>query len=273
MFMAFAASLRSADLSRQVGAVITLGSEICSTGANDCPKPGGGLYWPRFLHNQIVDDAGGRDYMRGFDSNDDEKRKLIERITENFPEAQRAAVRKVLRESSIGDLTEYGRVVHAEMEAILGCARQNISCRGGTIYCTTFPCHNCAKHIIAAGIKEVIYVEPYPKSKALEFHPDAVTIKRERGVPSKVRFKPFVGVGPRQFFDLFSMKLSSGKPLQWKDSDGNVFAWKESTAKPRVQMLTVAHREFEKNARMYLKKLKERREPNLEKAKKTGDRK
>ncbi|MFO2375906.1 cytidine deaminase, partial [Pseudomonas aeruginosa] len=46
MFMAFSASLRSADLSRQVGAVLTRDEGIISTGANDVPKAGGGLYWP-----------------------------------------------------------------------------------------------------------------------------------------------------------------------------------------------------------------------------------
>ena len=53
MFMAFASALRSADLSRQVGAVIARNNEILSTGANDCPKSGGGLYWP------IRDTKGG----------------------------------------------------------------------------------------------------------------------------------------------------------------------------------------------------------------------
>ena len=41
MFLAFSAALRSADLSRQVGAVITKDSQILSAGANDCPKAGG----------------------------------------------------------------------------------------------------------------------------------------------------------------------------------------------------------------------------------------
>ena len=45
MFLSFAASLRSADLSRQVGAVITKDNEVLGTGANDCPRFGGGLYW------------------------------------------------------------------------------------------------------------------------------------------------------------------------------------------------------------------------------------
>jgi Cytidine and deoxycytidylate deaminase zinc-binding region len=48
MFLAFAAALRSADLSRQVGAVIAKNTEIIATGANDCPRFGGGLYWPEF---------------------------------------------------------------------------------------------------------------------------------------------------------------------------------------------------------------------------------
>ena len=48
MFMAFASALRSADLSRQIGAVIAHDNEIIATGANDCPKSGGGLYWPEY---------------------------------------------------------------------------------------------------------------------------------------------------------------------------------------------------------------------------------
>ena len=43
MFHAFSASLRSADLSRQVGAVVAKNNEILASGANDCPRPGGGL--------------------------------------------------------------------------------------------------------------------------------------------------------------------------------------------------------------------------------------
>ena len=60
-------------------------------------------------------------------------------------------------------------MVHAEMEALLSCARSGVSPVGGTLYSTTFPCHNCAKHIVAAGLRRVVYVEPYPKSRAVEF--------------------------------------------------------------------------------------------------------
>ena len=57
MFMAFTSSLRSADLSRQVGAVIANNNEIIASGANDSPRAGGGLYWPIFdeKKHDIVD--------------------------------------------------------------------------------------------------------------------------------------------------------------------------------------------------------------------------
>lgn len=44
MFMAFNASIKSSDLSRQVGAIISLNQQIIATGANDAPKFGGGQY-------------------------------------------------------------------------------------------------------------------------------------------------------------------------------------------------------------------------------------
>jgi deoxycytidylate deaminase len=47
MFLAFATSLRSADLSRQVGAALfSARGDLVSTGANDVPRSGGGQYWP-----------------------------------------------------------------------------------------------------------------------------------------------------------------------------------------------------------------------------------
>jgi len=79
MFLAFSAALRSADLSRQVGAVVTRESQVLSTGANDCPKAGGGLYWPIRLPsaNGCIDDVpNGRDYLRldGDSNNNDRER-------------------------------------------------------------------------------------------------------------------------------------------------------------------------------------------------------
>lgn len=177
MFMAFAASLRSADLSRQVGAVVTKNEQILSTGANDCPKFGGGLYWPSVNQESgLVEDVpNGRDFMRGQDSNVVARRDIMDsviaearKLTEDLSKLTRFT--EAVEKGRIRDLTEYGRVVHAEMEAMLSCARIGISTKDATLYGTTYPCHNCAKHIIATGITRVVYIEPYPKSKALEFH-------------------------------------------------------------------------------------------------------
>lgn len=245
MFMAFTSALRSSDLSRQVGAVIARDNEILASGANDCPKATGGLYWPETGANGgIVDAEGGRDYTRGFDSNKHEQRKIIQNILDNLPDTvEKEVVRETLQSSYLKDITEYGRIVHAEMEALMFCSRNNISARKSTLYCTTFPCHNCAKHIIASGIDKVIYIEPYPKSKAFEFYSDSIT--SDINDKSRVQFLPFVGVGPRRFFDLFSMNLSTGYSIKRKSSDGSIINHHPEKSKARIQMLPCSYLEKE----------------------------
>lgn len=266
MFLAFTSSLRSGDLSRQVGAVVAKEGEIISTGANDCPSSGGGLYWPSFnpKSGEILDATKGRDYMRGFDSNRSEQDLLISKIVEEVQKAELdpaliEALRDVLGESPIRSLTEYGRVVHAEMEALLACARKGVSTKGATIYCTTFPCHNCAKHIIAAGIERVVFVEPYLKSKAFDFHKDAITISYPQnegideagarlGRDDRVKFEPFFGVGPRRFFDLFSMTLGVGFPITRKHTNGKAVDWSPEGKTPRLAMQASSYLQREQAA-------------------------
>ncbi len=250
MFMAFASSLRSADLSRQIGAVIGRNNEIIATGANDCPRAGGGLYWMEYNDSthEYVDESDGRDYMRGEDSNKIEQKNMIDEILKNLDASiDKAKVEAVLLKSPIRDITEYGRAVHAEMEALLFCARNTVDTRQATLYTTTFPCHNCAKHIIAAGIKRVVYVEPYPKSKAFKFHSDAIGPQYKQD-SSTVAFVPFVGIGPRKFFDLFSMRLSGGAEIKRKNEEGYVLDWKSERSYARIQMLPCSYLEKETKA-------------------------
>lgn len=258
MFMAFSASLRSADLSRQVGAVVAKNDAIVSTGANDVPQFGGGLYWPNYYGtNEIHDLEGGRDYKRGADSNIVERNEIIEDILLKFSEEERPRVRGILSGSKLKNITEYGRVVHAEMEALMSCARGNVGTKGAHLYCTTFPCHNCAKHIIAAGIAKVVYVEPYPKSKAFDFHDDSITLTSD-GQDQKVVFEPFVGVGPRSFFNLFSVNLGTGYEIKRKKDDGKIVQWNEESAILRMQMLPVSYIERESLTADYVSKLLEK---------------
>jgi len=254
MFMAHAASARSADLSRQVGAVITRNNDIISSGANDCPTAFGGTYWPLFdpVTNEIYDQDDGRDYMRGEDRNATEKAQMITKLRKGLPEDALAQFDKNVKDSGLGDITEYGRVVHAEMDAILGCARRNERIEGATMYATTYPCHNCAKHIVAAGIERVIYIEPYPKSKALEMHTDAITTEG-KDAEKMVLFRPFIGVGPRQYINLFSMNLSIGSQLKRKQTKSGAMAkWERKTAVPRVKMFDKSYREIEELLSMEL---------------------
>ena len=52
--------------------------------------------------------------------------------------------------------TKYPFVVHAELNAILNARGKNLT--DSKIYVALFPCHECAKAIIQAGIKEIIYL-------------------------------------------------------------------------------------------------------------------
>jgi deoxycytidylate deaminase len=229
-------------MGRQVGAVVVSASgEIISTGANDTPRFGGGLYWPG--------PGDRRDHYYGVDFNDREIRALVENVATAvdplISPKDRRALRSVISKTRIDDLIEYGRVVHAEMEALLSCARSGVSTKDGTMFVTTFPCHNCAKHIVAAGLKRVIYVEPYPKSKAADLHPDSISLD-DPPPPDKVSFLPFVGVAARRYFDLFSMKLSNGLELVRKQRDGKAIAWKRHRATPRVGMATASYLQRER---------------------------
>lgn len=243
MFMAYSSGLRSADLSRQVGAVIAKGRDIIATGANDVPTFQGGQYWPDANYE---DASNGRDYVRGYDSNKIELKKIIDEIVELFDyegnEDKDGEIKNKAREalirSSLKDLTEFGRPVHAEMAAIMSCARNGISLKGATLYCSTFPCHNCAKHIISAGITKVVYIEPYPKSRTLDLYDDSISITGEE---NKISFQEFIGIGPRRFYDLFSMRLSTGSRIKRKTQDGNCIHWDPKNARIRCQMLPISY--------------------------------
>lgn len=258
MFMAFNSSIRSSDLSRQVGAVIARGQQIIGTGANDAPKFGGGQYWAEVnaKNGEVNDTADGKDYKRGKDSNKIVQKEIVEEIVNSLinenlvPADKEGSARSVLAQSKISDLTEFGRVVHAEMEAILSCSRIGASTTNSTLYCTTFPCHNCAKHIVDAGVTRVVYVEPYPKSRALELHSDAIVLKTnsDEDTNGYVTFEPFTGVGARRFLDLFSLSLSAGPKLKRKNKSGLALDWQKGSAVARTPLLPRSYLDLEKAA-------------------------
>ena len=63
--------------------------------------------------------------------------------------------------------------VHAEQNAIIQAAKLGVSIDGATLYCTHQPCSVCAKMIINAGIRRVVYQEGYPDSFSLDIFEEA----------------------------------------------------------------------------------------------------
>lgn len=60
------------------------------------------------------------------------------------------------------------RALHAEQNALLQAAMIGVPCEGSTIYVTCQPCNTCAKMLINAGIRRVIYEGDYPDDFSLE---------------------------------------------------------------------------------------------------------
>jgi len=215
MYLAFAAAGNSACLSRQVGASITdENGEIISVGWNDVPKSGGSVY--KSDTDNIVHDKRCINYENGICYNDREKSKIAKTLVDSLiregiiNEEKRLDAENSLKKSRIKELIEFSRAVHAEMLAIILAGQ-----RGGnrlinaTLYCTTYPCHNCARHIVAAGIKNVYYIEPYRKSMATKLHGDSIT--EDESKKELVRILMYDGTAPRRFLDFFKMTPSTRK--------------------------------------------------------------
>jgi deoxycytidylate deaminase len=252
MYAAAGAALRSLDLSRQVGsAIFSKNGEVITLGCNEVPKPFGGTYW--------CDDAGEkfRDFEEGVDGNQSRKIRVVHDLVHRMgalgllsPELLAAGstakqVRRLMSEKSIADsrvmdLIEFGRMIHAEMSAITDAARLGKSLRGSILFCTTFPCHMCAKHIVSSGIDKVVFLEPYPKSHAKDLHADSITFApSERHL--KVLFEPFFGISPRRYRDIFEKRKR-------KDASGRASPWYEGKPVPRIEDRSSAYIENEEPA-------------------------
>jgi deoxycytidylate deaminase len=239
MYAAAGAALRSLDLSRQVGAAIfSPAGEVVALGCNEVPKAFGGTYW------SDDDQPLHRDYEEGLDGNHHRKVKVLHDLIERLDEIDcfstefklRGDVsarvnhlldQKQISESKFMDLIEFGRMIHAEMSAISDAARLGRPVHGAILYCTTFPCHICAKHIVSSGLNRVVFLEPYPKSHAIDFHGDAITYNDTK-FRDKVLFEPFIGISPRRYRDIFE----KGKR---KDASGIARMWYEGKPVPRVE--------------------------------------
>lgn len=251
MYVAESSAARSGCLSRQVGAAIMdKEGNIVSTGTNDVPKFGGGLYPD---HTNSVDNRCYRIHGESC-KNDQYKNDTLEKIQvairkQGVDGKQTAEIMKEIEDQTrIKSLIEFSRAVHAEMDAIIAVARNgNTGTKGCALFTTTFPCHNCARHIVAAGIERVYYIEPYEKSLAYDLHSDSIDLE-DKGTngSERVKFLHYEGVAPSRYLSYFRVvdvrKKEDGRLKEYAPSESspviteNLFSYEDLENKVAEQL-------------------------------------
>lgn len=245
MAVAYQASLATASLARRVGAALLKDEQILAIGCNEVPKTGGGVFHAESDpdEREFVLGSDPSDQIRVEIFADTLRRlndvfELRLRPSPSGPPPDGAGgtatgaaggttgtgpgerggpalgFREILDtalgsadvlKGKIFDVIEYGRAAHAEIVAITSAARRGIPVQDATLYCTTMPCHECTRAIVAAGIRRVVYVEPYAKSRGTVLLAHAVTDERRDGDrPGRIRMELFSGIAHHRFADLFS---------------------------------------------------------------------
>jgi deoxycytidylate deaminase len=253
MAHAYTAAMRSAEMGRQVGAAIAdKNGSLVAVGTNEVPKAQGGGYWDG-------DSPDGRDWSRGFDSSDhyrnsnlgellqvlSTEKLLSADLTKLSTPEQIEKLVPIIKQTRYMQPIEFIRAVHAELSALVDAASRGVSVAGCTMYVTAFPCHECARNIIAAGIARVVYIEPYAKSLALELHGQAIQLDGDSD-PKKIPFVPFLGVAPRNYPNIFIMSDRKGK-------NGQVIDWEAAKANPRVSGSFWSYLQYEKEDLTFLR--------------------
>lgn len=174
MAAAYTSGRRSKCIKRKVGAVIAdKYDRIISSGFNGVP---------RTLQECIT--------MKGECYRDIERERLAKELCGELQlESEDTAVELVKGKIK---LLEKCRALHGEENAIMNLVGRGVDLTDSTIYVTTYPCNLCANKIVQAGIKKVVYFEPYPVEEAKE-------ILKKGGVETE----SFEGVTFRAFFKFF----------------------------------------------------------------------
>ena len=239
MKFAEVAALRSAATGRQVGAaLIPVSGTPVVAGTNEVPKPGGGQFW-------TSDSPDYRDFRIGRDPNKVHIKWVVQEFLERLSQAgwlseeftgktgqeladlafeSDGSGSSVLKDARVTDLIEFTRCLHAEQATIINAARSGVMTQDAVLYTTTFPCHECAKMIIGAGVAEVHYVAPYPKSLVSSIFRELIDVCPRVeifGVREKRRFRSGSSWG--------SHHDGTNTPL-WQVSDEKVINWSPLTA-------------------------------------------
>jgi dCMP deaminase len=142
--MCESAKLRSIDVDTQNGAVIANSQHrIVSTGYNAFPAGVDDQFWPNARNQkQNVPHVNVPRYWQG------------QSVAAPLPAPAAKMSSQYLQDDCFYTVDKYMAMTHAEMNAVVAAGQDLHGC---CIYTLLFPCHECAKAIITAGIKRVVY--------------------------------------------------------------------------------------------------------------------
>jgi len=118
------------------------------------------------------------------------------------------------------------RTIHAEVNALLQCAKFGVPTRDAEIYVTHFPCLACSKAIIQAGIKKVYYATDYKN------HPYALELFEKAGVEVQQ-----VASGNVVFEENANEKKQFVEQLLTKLEDSNLSLEEKQQLKERAKLI------------------------------------
>lgn len=167
MQLAFVAKLNSGCISRQVGAAVADENySIKSVGWNDVPK-GQVPCLLRDVEDLIT--GGDENAFSKFEKTDKAFLAQVNQTYSNRAELKEAGLpcpycfKREYNKSKNTDNQVHTRSLHAEENAFLQLAKHgNSGIEGGYLYTTASPCELCSKKAFQLGIKEIVYVDPYP---------------------------------------------------------------------------------------------------------------
>lgn len=191
MSIAYAASLMSQCVKRQVGAVIIdVKGNIVSTGynVNPNPVPPCHQHFGDCYREIIVEDIMLT--LKNCPYCGEELSDLIYPYI--CPKCKKSIYRKIFRDRVLGRCTS----LHAEEKAIENAGLMNL--KGSTIYVTTFPCFHCAQQILEVGIKQIWFVESYPDIDSINLIKTAQTLGKD------IVVQKFEGVKARAYYRFFA---------------------------------------------------------------------
>ena len=232
MYEAHKASLQNATLLNQIGAsLVDEDGQFVGTGSSDIPPGGDAVFKNAFSTSKNVN---GRcifcNNPNFFDmiEHDQMIDEIVEKVSNMASEVDAGELTYIIREVLLKHKLEFSRIIHAEIDAIITAIRSGISTIGCKMFVTSFPCQACIGYIASAGVNEVIYIEPYPAAEIFKQFDDSITPSASGWIPpssmrliyssdvanqvkhSRVLFRPYVGIAPRRFAEVFQNTVKEG---------------------------------------------------------------